>query len=154
VLHFAGNHLPATMMFWWPHIIDWDASIMDFIPEAHTLLTVQHGVVWRRPAPERKEAHEFTLTDAYKEKNSGFSIASKPVWSLSTILLKLGQNRSYVVFPIRDKISKPGFRVAEKKNGKTRVSSGFEMNAILIDKKSIPLWNCYCWSLRNLLLNY
>jgi len=52
---------------------------MDFIPEAHTLLTVQHGVVWRRPAPERKEAHEFTLTDAYKEKNSGFSIASKPV---------------------------------------------------------------------------
>jgi len=28
---------------------------MDFIPEAHTLLTVQHGVVWRRPAPWRKE---------------------------------------------------------------------------------------------------
>jgi len=32
------------------------------------------------------------------------------------------------VFPIRGKISNLGFRVAEKKNGKTRVFSGFEVN--------------------------
>ena len=56
-----------------------------------------------------------------------------------------------IVFPIRGKILKPGFWVAEKKK---RVFSGFEMNAILTDKNSISLWNCCCWSLRNLLANY
>ena len=36
-------------------------------------------------------------------------------------------SQSCVVFPIRVKILKPGFRVAEKKNGTTRAFSGFEI---------------------------
>jgi len=42
----------------------------------------------------------------------------------------------------------------EKKPGKTRVFSGFEMNATLSDKNSISLRNYCCWSLRNLLANH
>jgi len=44
-----------------------------------------------------------------------------------------------VVFPIRGKILKPGFRVAEKRNPEKTFFSGFEMNAILGDKNSISL---------------
>jgi len=43
------------------------------------------------------------------------------------------------VFPIRGKILKPGFRVAEKKKRENLAFSGFEMNAILTDKNSMPL---------------
>jgi len=56
-----------------------------------------------------------------------------------------------VVFPIRAKILKPGFRIIEKE---TRENSGFKMNAILTDENSIPLSNYHCCFLRNLLENY
>jgi len=45
-----------------------------------------------------------------------------------------------LVFPIRDKMLKPGFRVVEKRNPGKPVISDFEMNAILSDKNSISLW--------------
>jgi len=39
-----------------------------------------------------------------------------------------------LVFPIRGKILKSGFRVAEKSNPGKPIFSGFEINAILSDK--------------------
>jgi len=47
---------------------------------------------------------------------------------------------SQILFSIRGKILKPGFREAEKRNpGKSVFLSGFEMNEILSDKNSISL---------------
>jgi len=73
---------------------------------------------------------------------------------LHIVRLVKGYSTYLLVFPIRGKILKPGFRVTKKRNPGKPVFSGFEMNAILSDKKSISLWNYYCWSLRNLLANY
>jgi len=43
----------------------------------------------------------------------------------------------HIVFAIRDKILKPGYRVAEKKKSwKPEFFSGFEINVILRDKNS------------------
>ena len=44
-----------------------------------------------------------------------------------------------LVFPIRGKILKPGFRVAEKRNPGNPFFSGFDTNEILSDKNSISL---------------
>ena len=43
----------------------------------------------------------------------------------------------YIVFPIRGKTLKPGYRVAEKKNWKPEFFSGFEIYVILRDKTQI-----------------
>jgi len=58
-----------------------------------------------------------------------------------------------LVFPIRGKILKSGFRVTEKKTEEP-VFFGFQIYVILRDKNSISFWNYYCWSLRSLLANF
>lgn len=42
---------PATITSWCPHIRLWAAIIMDFMPEAQTLLMVVVGMEFGRPAP-------------------------------------------------------------------------------------------------------
>ena len=42
---------PATITSWSPDLIDCEAIITAFIPEAHTLLIVVEGVSFDKPAP-------------------------------------------------------------------------------------------------------
>jgi len=46
---------------------------------------------------------------------------------------------TWLVFPIRSKILKPRFQMAEKKPGKTHIFLGCEINMFLLDENNVIL---------------
>jgi len=71
------------------------------------------------------------------------SVFYAPDWWIFTELCtsEVVTTNSQLVLPIRNKISKLGFRVPERKNGKTRGFSWFEKIVILNDIKPKPTLN-------------
>ena len=135
----------------WPFLLITTFSRVDLAFFASDYLAILVSIINASNFSRREKTSLLRQDYSHMLRNGSSNIWKMSLWGFRKPKLRAHEKTCSIwkfrrprpvqlVFPIRDKMLKPGFRVVEKRNPGKPVISDFEMNAILSDKNSISLW--------------